>query len=59
MSKHKKFGVWMDSIHATVVGNNDEDELVIVAHIKGEKATHNSSEKMSAESLLKYFSDKI
>jgi len=49
----------MDSIHATVVGNNDQDELIIVAHIKGEKATHNSSEKMSAESLLKYFSDKI
>ena len=36
MSNHKRFGVWMDSIHATVVGNNDEDELVIVAHIKSE-----------------------
>ena len=49
----------MDTIYATVVGNNDADELVIVAHLKGEKVIHNSSEKMSAESLLKYFSDKI
>ncbi len=45
MSEHKKFGVWMDTIHATIVGNNDADELVIIAHIKGEKTTHNSSEK--------------
>ncbi len=37
----------MDTVHATVVGNknDDTDELVIVAHVKGEKATHNSSEK--------------
>jgi stalled ribosome rescue protein Dom34 len=44
MSEHKKFGVWMDTIHATIVGNND-GELFIVGHVKGEKATHNSSEK--------------
>lgn len=35
----------MDSIYATVVGNNDADELVILAHLKGEKAIHNSREK--------------
>ncbi|MBL0145712.1 MAG: hypothetical protein IPP48_08100 [Chitinophagaceae bacterium] len=45
MSENKKFGVWMDTINATIVGNNDADELVIIAHIKSEKVTHNSSEK--------------
>jgi len=55
MSNHKRFGVWMDSIHATVVGNNDEDELVIVAHIKSEKATHNSSEKNECREFVEIF----
>ncbi len=48
MSQPKKFGVWMDSVHATIVENKSDDTipgLRVVAHVEGEKATMNSSEK--------------
>jgi len=49
MSNQKKFGVWMDNHHATVVGGSDSDAdtLTILANIKGEDTAPNSSEKNS------------
>ncbi|MEO7523778.1 MAG: hypothetical protein ABIT58_06765 [Ferruginibacter sp.] len=43
----KKFGVWMDAHHATIVGDslNEEGKTEILAHVTGETATKNSSEK--------------
>lgn len=39
MSNQKKFGVWMDTHHATVVAsdNSEPATLTVVAHIKGEE----------------------
>jgi stalled ribosome rescue protein Dom34 len=47
MKDQKPFGVWMDTQHATVVGeeNAGSGALVVLTHIKGEVITHNSSEK--------------
>ncbi len=47
MTNQKKFGVWMDTHHATIVGNNNNgtEELAVIAHVKGEEVTPNSSEK--------------
>ena len=55
MSNQKKFGVWMDSQHATVAGREhiDSGDFVILGHVKredtheahGEKTGHNQ-EKM-------------
>jgi len=55
MSNQKKFGVWMDSQHATVAGREhiDSGDFVILSHVKraetheahGEKNEHNQ-EKM-------------
>jgi stalled ribosome rescue protein Dom34 len=49
MSNQKQFGVWMDNHQAAVVGNdNAEGEtLTVLAHIKGEDISPNSSEKNS------------
>lgn len=42
----KQFGVWMDGNHATVVGreNLTDGDFKVLAHIKGEGHTGNSSE---------------
>ena len=47
MSTQKQFGVWMDTHHATIVGNEngDESEFVMLAHVEGEVAPPNTSEK--------------
>jgi stalled ribosome rescue protein Dom34 len=48
MSNHKKFGVWMDTHHATVVGSDgsEADTLAVLAHVTGEEGASNSgSEK--------------
>jgi stalled ribosome rescue protein Dom34 len=47
MSNQKKFGVWMDSHQATIVGNEnaDSETLIVLAHAKGEENTQNSNEK--------------
>lgn len=47
MINQKKFGVWMDTQQATIVSSDNQasDSLVIIAHIKGETVTHNTSEK--------------
>ncbi len=47
MSNQKKFGVWMDSRHATIatVEGDHSKAFVLVAHVKGEDGSHNSSEK--------------
>lgn len=43
----KKFGLWMDTHHATVVGieNAETGALLILAHTKGEEVSPNSNEK--------------
>ncbi len=45
----KKFGVWMDNVHAIVVGNaiEGEDSLAVIAHVGTEETAPNSSEKAS------------
>lgn len=47
MINQKQFGVWMDTHHAIVVGSDNagSEALVVLAQIKGEEVTHNSSEK--------------
>ena len=47
MSNQKKFGVWMDTQHATVVGsdNSETDTLTVLAHVTGEVSSGSSSEK--------------
>lgn len=47
MSNQKKFGVWMDSQHATIVsgGTEENDKNELLAHIKGGDSSSNSSEK--------------
>jgi len=49
MNNQKQFGVWMDSHQAAVVGkaSMEEGPLTILAHIKGEDISPNSSEKNS------------
>ena len=63
MNNQKQFGIWMDNVHATIVGNQKEEntELSVVAHIKGEAASANSSEKNSNNhektNQLKFFKE--
>ena len=48
MNNQKQFGVWMDTHQATVVAAGDNDgngAPLILAHIKGEEVSPNSSEK--------------
>ena len=47
MSNQKKFGVWMDSQHAIIVGsdNSEAGKLVILAHVTGEEVSSSPSEK--------------
>jgi stalled ribosome rescue protein Dom34 len=48
MSNQKKFGVWMDTQHATVVGSDNSEAgiLTVLAHVTGEEPSSNSgSEK--------------
>lgn len=48
MSNQKKFGVWMDTHHATVVAsdNSEAGTLSVIAHVKGEGSSSGSgSEK--------------
>ena len=49
MNNQKQFGVWMDSHNATIVGNGNIEggPLMVIAHIKGETISPNSSEKTS------------
>jgi hypothetical protein len=43
----KQFGVWMDSHHASIVGNVDSEEFTVVGHVKNPGASANSSESAS------------
>jgi stalled ribosome rescue protein Dom34 len=47
MTNQKKFGVWMDTQHATVVGSDDTDAgtLTVLAHITGEEVSPSPSNK--------------
>ncbi len=43
----KQFGVWMDSVHATIVGreNVNDGNFIILGHVKADEAGRNSNEK--------------
>ncbi len=47
MSNQKKFGVWMDTQHATIVGhkNTETETLTVLAHIDGEAVSPSPSNK--------------
>jgi stalled ribosome rescue protein Dom34 len=47
MINQKQFGVWMDTHHATVAGNENAETgaLVILTHIKGEEVSPSPSNK--------------
>jgi len=47
MDNQKRFGVWMDTHQATVVGNGDSngESFAVIAHVKGETVPPNSNEK--------------
>ena len=47
MTNQKQFGVWMDTHHATIIGkeNAESENFTVLAHVKGEQTTSNSSEK--------------
>ena len=47
MTTQKKFGVWMDTQHATVVGsdNSEAGTLTVLAHVKGEPISPSPSNK--------------
>lgn len=49
MNNQKQFGVWMDGHQAAIVGNANatEDPLTVIAHVKAEMISQNSSEKNS------------
>jgi hypothetical protein len=49
MIKERKFGVWMDSQHATIVGESpmQPGNPEILGHVKSEVVSSNSSEKSS------------
>ena len=43
----KQFGVWMDSVHATIVGreNVNDGNFIVLGHVKAEDTGRNSNEK--------------
>jgi hypothetical protein len=49
MTSEKKFGVWLDSTHAIIVGreNIDSGDFKILGHVKGSKTPGNSNENAS------------
>ncbi len=47
MSNEKQFGVWMDSLNATIVGKAEAGDFVVIEHVKGEETFQSSSEKSS------------
>lgn len=49
MNNQKQYGVWLDSHNAAVVGSGiiEGGPLMVLAHIKGETISPNSSEKTS------------
>ena len=47
MTNQKKFGVWMDTQHATIVGSDDTETgtLTVLAHINGDEVSPSPSNK--------------
>jgi len=47
MDHQKQFGVWMDTHHATIVGDKNEETgaFTVLAHINGEEVTPSPSNK--------------
>jgi len=63
MANQKEFGVWMDTQAAVIVGKDmpEAETLSVLASVKGEKSSSNSSEKTAnnhQQSLqLKFFKE--
>ncbi len=49
MANKNEYGVWMDTQNAVIVGTdeNNEDNMVVIAHVTSEGTSPNSSEKNS------------
>ena len=47
MANQRQFGIWMDTLHATVVGSDDTETgtLKVLAHIEGEEVSPGSGNK--------------
>jgi len=45
MTDKKPFGIWMDTKHATIVGNDDTGTLNVLAYVTVEEVTPASGNK--------------
>lgn len=47
MVTQKKFGIWMDTQHATIIGteNGGTESLTVLAHVAGEQVSPHPNEK--------------
>lgn len=62
MSHQKKFGIWMDTHHATVVSSEDSDgkEFTVIGHVEAEANTataERNSNNQSQDIMQKYFKE--
>lgn len=62
MKSNYKFGVWMDSLHATIVQSDKENgNLKVLTHVKGEEPTSHENEKTENNQKImlqaKYFKE--
>jgi hypothetical protein len=58
---NKKFGIWMDTHHATIAGNNPNGDFTILAHItdpgSGSNSSENARNHLDITLTHKYFKD--
>jgi len=62
MSNQKKFGVWMDTHHATVVGsdNSETGAVTVLAHVASEESSSGSEKNENNQKQMlqaKYFKE--
>ncbi|MEO8146047.1 MAG: hypothetical protein ABI723_00355 [Bacteroidia bacterium] len=62
MKNNYKFGIWMDSMHATIIEADKENgKLRVLAHVEGEEPTAHESEKTENNQKImlqaKYFKE--
>ncbi|MEP7170070.1 MAG: hypothetical protein ABI855_11925 [Bacteroidota bacterium] len=62
MKNNYKFGIWMDSLHATIVKvDNENGKIKVLTHVKGEEPTPHENEKTENNQKImlqaKYFKE--
>jgi len=62
MKTNYKFGIWMDSLHATIVeADNENGKIKVLTHVKGEEAAPHDNEKTENNQKImlqgKYFKE--